>query len=435
MSELLDDLRWRGLIAQSTDIDELAAMLEASMVSLYCGFDPTAPSLHVGNLVPLLTLRRFQMHGHRPIALVGGATGLIGDPSGRSTERSLQPADVVEDWVERIRGQVSRFLELDAGANAAIVVSNLEWTAGVSAIEFLRDIGKHFSVNQMLAKEAVSARLDGEGLSYTEFSYQVLQAYDFHRLYRDLGCQMQIGGSDQWGNITAGLDLIRRLNAQDGLDAAAQPPAAGLTVPLVTKADGEKFGKTAGGAIWLDAERTSPYAFHQFWLNTDDADVAAFLKLFSFAPRPQIEEVLESGAEKPGLRLAQRFLADEVTALVHGEEQAAQARDAGRALFGGADLASLDGSTLEAVLSEAGSVEVDQAALAETTIVDILVTAQLCSSKAEARRAVESGGAYVNNRRIEDAAWRPSQGDLLAGEWLVVRRGKRNVAGLRVTSG
>ena len=432
MNALLDDLRWRGLIAQSTDIDELGAMLDAGMVTLYCGFDPTAPSLHVGNLVPLLTLRRFQQAGHRPIALVGGATGLIGDPSGRTSERTMQSSAVVEEWVELIRAQVTAFLDFEAPGNAAVVVSNLDWTADVTAIEFLRDVGKHFSVNQMLAKESVSTRLSGEGLSYTEFSYMVLQAFDFHRLYLDHQCRMQIGGSDQWGNITAGLDLIRRMNAADDLPPGEAPTAGGLTVPLVTKSDGTKFGKTAGGAIWLDAERTSPYAFHQFWLNTDDGDIANFVKLFSFAPREEIEQLLADSAEKPGLRLAQRFLADELTTLVHGQAQALQARAAGQALFGTGDLKQLESATLTAALTETGHVSISAADLASMSLVDLLVESGLCASKAEARRTITSGGAYVNNDRIEDLDWSPSTPDMLDGGWVVLRRGKRSVAGVRV---
>ncbi|MFD0889468.1 tyrosine--tRNA ligase, partial [Streptosporangium algeriense] len=311
MTEILDDLAWRGLIAQSTDIDALRAAMAEGPITVYCGFDPTAPSLHVGNLVPLLTLTRLQRAGHRIIGLVGGATGLIGDPSGRSTERSLNSSEVVAEWVARIRVQLEKFLDFSEESGGTLV-SNLDWTEGMSAIDFLRDVGKHFPINRMLARESVSARLGGDGLSYTEFSYQILQANDYLELNRRYGCTLQIGGSDQWGNITAGTDLIRRVTGGH---------VHALTVPLITKADGTKFGKTAGGAVWLNPEMTSPYAFYQFWLNADDRDVVKFLKIYSFKSREEIEELEKAAVERPAAREAQRALAAEFTTLLHGADE------------------------------------------------------------------------------------------------------------------
>ena len=329
VTDLLSDLQARGLVASSTDLGALAESM-AGGITVYAGFDPTASSLHVGNLVPLLLLRRFQQAGHRVIALVGGATGLIGDPSGRSAERTLNTDDTVASWVERVRGQLQHFLDFD-GDNPATLVSNLEWTAPMSAIEFLRDVGKHFSVNAMLGKESIAARLNGDGISYTEFSYMLLQAMDYLHLYRDHDCALQVGGSDQWGNITAGLDLIRRVEGPES-------HAHGLTVPLVTKADGTKFGKTAGGAIWLDAEQTSPFAFYQFWLNTDDRDIASMLRYFSLRPLPDIEQVIAEGGHRPASRAGQRALAAELTDLVHGRETREHIEAASAALFGRGDL-------------------------------------------------------------------------------------------------
>jgi tyrosyl-tRNA synthetase len=425
VTDLLEDLEWRGLIAQTTDRAALAEALSAGRVTLYGGFDPTAPSLHVGNLVPLLTLRRFQLAGHRPLALVGGATGLIGDPSGRSAERSLNTDDVVADWVARIRVQVEQFLDFGSGQGAgsdALVVNNLDWTRDVSAISLLRDVGKHFSVNQMLQKESVSARLNGQGISFTEFSYMVLQSFDFLELFRRHDCTLQLGGSDQWGNITAGLDLIRKV---DGVHAH------GLTVPLVTKADGTKFGKTAGGAVWLDREQTSPYAFFQFWLNTDDRDVVRFLKLFTFLSHAEIDDLAASAEEKPQAREAQRALARAVTTLVHGAGECAAVEEAAAALFGRGELASLDVATLSHALHEAGSAVLDGPV---PSIVDLLVLSGLCDSKGAARRTVKEGGAYLNNVRVTDDESVPSDDDFVGGRWLVLRRGKRNVAGVERSS-
>jgi tyrosyl-tRNA synthetase len=421
VTDILDDLAWRGLIAQSTDMDELRAMLAAGPVTLYCGFDPTAPSLHVGSLMQLMTLRRFQQAGHRTIGLVGGATGLIGDPSGKSAERTLNTEDVVAGWVERIRGQVSRFLDLTG--DRGLIVSNLDWTGPMSAIEFLRDVGKHFPVNRMIARETVKARLDTTGISYTEFSYVLLQSLDFLELYRRYGCRLQTGGSDQWGNLTAGVDLIRR--AEGGT-------AHALTTPLVTRADGTKFGKTAGGeTYWLDAELTSPYAFYQFWLNVDDRDVVRYLKYFSFRTRQEIEELEKATGERPAARAAQRALAEELTTLVHGADETERVIAASRALFGQGDLTALDARTLESALAEVPSTTVSGPL---PTVVDLLASTGLAASKSEARRTVAQGGAYLNNAKVPDETVTPEESDLLHGRFLVLRRGKRNVGGVTVAN-
>jgi tyrosyl-tRNA synthetase len=425
-NELLEDLRWRGLVAQTTNDDELAADLNSGSLSLYCGFDPTAASLHVGNLVPLLTLRRFQQHGHRPIALVGGATGLIGDPSGRATERTLNSDDVVEDWVRRIRDQVSSFVDLDGG-NAAMVVSNLDWTGSLTAITFLREVGKHFSVNVMLSKDSVKTRLNDQGISFTEFSYMLLQAHDYLELYRRHGCRLQIGGSDQWGNITGGLDLIRKVEGGEG------PAAHALTVPLVTKSDGTKFGKTAGGAIWLDAELTTPYAFYQFWLNTDDRDIASFTKLFSMADRSTIEEVLDSHIAEPFRRSAQRSLARELTTLVHGQHASDQAAQAGTALFSGGDLSLIDESTVAAALQSVPNATYTlESPGAWPEVVDLMVATGLSESRGAARRTIKEGGAYLDNERITDQDSVASADQLIHDRWWVLRRGKRNFASVEL---
>jgi len=423
---IIDELSWRGLIAQSTDLDALREATEAGPVTLYCGFDPTAPSLHLGNLVQILTVRRFQQHGHRPLALVGGATGLIGDPK-MTGERTLNSPEVVAGWVGRIREQLDRFYDFD-GPNAAVAVNNLEWTEGLSVLEFLRDVGKHFSVNRMLDREAVAARLAKDGISYTEFSYQLLQSYDFVQLFRRFGCTLQTGGSDQWGNITAGVDLIRRM---DGGHAHA------LTTPLMTKADGTKFGKTESGTVWLDAELTSPYAFFQFWLNADDRDVPTYLRTFSFRSQAEIDALLVEQAERPQGRAAQRALASELTALVHGEAERDAAEGAGRALFGQGDLGDLPAATLAAALTEASHVEIDASEVVDgllPPIDDLLARSGLVASRSAARRTIDEGGAYVNNVRVEDAAFQPAVRDLHHGEWLVLRRGKKAFAGVRVVS-
>ncbi|MEU4833054.1 tyrosine--tRNA ligase [Streptosporangium sp. NPDC023615] len=419
MTDILDDLAWRGLIAQSTDIDALRAAMAEGPITVYCGFDPTAPSLHVGNLVPLLTLTRLQRAGHRAIGLVGGATGLIGDPSGRSTERSLNSSDVVAEWVARIRVQVEKFLDF-SDERRGILVSNLDWTEGMSAIDFLRDVGKHFPVNRMLARESVSARLGGEGLSYTEFSYQILQANDYLELNRRHGCTLQIGGSDQWGNITAGNDLIRRVTGGH---------VHALTVPLITKADGTKFGKTAGGAVWLNPEMTSPYAFYQFWLNADDRDVVKFLKIYSFRSREEIEALEKAAAERPAAREAQRALAEEFTTLLHGGEECAAVIAASGALFGQGSLEELPARTLGEALAEVPRAEVSGLG---ASFVDLLAESGLVKSKSEARRAVKEGGAYLNNVKVTDEAYVPSADDLIHGRFLVLRRGKRFIGGVEL---
>ena len=418
---LIEDLRWRGLLAQSTDEAALAESLK-SPLTLYVGFDPTAPSLHVGNLVVLLVLRRFQLAGHNPLALVGGATGLVGDPSGKNEERTLNSSDVVAEWVERIRKQVSAFLDFDAPKNPARVVNNLDWTQPMSAIEFLRDIGKHFSVNQMLARDSVSSRLEAGGISYTEFSYQVLQSFDYLELYKRYNCTLQLGGSDQWGNIVAGLDLIRR---------AEQGNAHALTVPLLTKADGTKFGKTAGGSVWLDPEMTSPYAFFQYWLNTDDKDVINFLKVFSFKSHEEIAILESKHKENPGLREAHRELARELTSLVHSPDVAMRVEEAAKALFGQGDLSQLDLPTLTSALSELPRTTVSSGQEIPTWV-DLIAASGVVDSKSAARRIVKEGGAYLNNEKISGEDFRPSKTDFLCGRYAVLRKGKRDLAAVEL---
>ncbi|MGA1279564.1 MAG: tyrosine--tRNA ligase [Candidatus Nanopelagicaceae bacterium] len=413
---LLDDLKWRDSIAQTTDRDALSAELEKGAISLYLGFDPTAPSLHIGNLVALVVLKRFQLAGHRPIPLVGGATGLVGDPSGRNQERTLNELDVVAAWVERIKGQLSGFLEFEAGDNKAVMANNLDWTASLSAIHFLRDVGKHFSVNQMLARDSVASRLESGGISYTEFSYQVLQAYDFLELYRRFGCTLQIGGSDQWGNIVAGVDLIRRIEGKS---------AHALTIPLLTKADGSKFGKTASGSIWLDSTMTSPYAFFQFFLNSDDRDVVALLKNFSFKSHEELVTLFEEHEKNPGSRAAHRALAMEVTGYIHGVDTAKKVEEAARALFGQSEIRSLDRDTLLSAIAELPQVEVDSGT--EITWVDAMAASSILDSKSAARRIVKEGGAYLNNEKVADEAAMITAADFLHGEVALLRKGKRDL--------
>ena len=420
-SALLEDLQWRKSIAQTTDRAELAKFLDSGSRSLYLGFDPTAPSLHIGNLVALTVLRRFQLAGHRPIALVGGATGLVGDPSGRNAERSLNDVDVVNEWVEKIRHQLEGFLDF-SGKNPAIMANNLDWTAPVSAIQFLRDIGKHFSVNQMLAKESVSARLEAGGISYTEFSYQVLQAFDFLELHRRSDCSLQIGGSDQWGNIVAGVDLIRRVEGQS---------AHALTIPLLAKADGTKFGKTAEGSIWLDPTMTSPYAFFQFFINADDRDVEQLLRTFSFKSHDELEALFESLRTNPGAREAHRALAREVTTLIHGQAQTEKVELAAKALFGHSEIRELDRETLESALSELPRATIAKGATFPTWV-DLITSAGVVDSKSAARRVVKEGGAYINNEKISGEDFVPSEKDLLHGRFLVLRKGKRDLAAIEV---
>ena len=421
MTDLLDDLKWRGLIAQTTDEKALREALKKP-ITLYVGFDPTAPSIHVGNLVVLFVLRRFQLAGHNPLPLVGGATGLVGDPSGKNEERTLNTTDVVAQWVDRIKKQLSKFMDFDSKINPAVMVNNLDWTAPMSAIEFLRDIGKHFSVNQMLSKDAVSARLEKDGISYTEFSYQVLQSMDYLELYRRHNCTLQIGGSDQWGNITAGLDLIRRVESGS---------AHALTVPLLTKADGTKFGKTAGGSVWLDPEMTSPYAFFQYWLNSDDKDVINFLKVFSFKSRAEIETQEKSHNENPGAREAHRELARELTSLVHSPEIAQRVEDAARALFGQGDLTELDEVTLAGALSELPRVQVKNGEEIPTWV-DLLAATGVVDSKSAARRIVKEGGAYLNNEKVAAEDFRLEKSHFLCGKYAVLRKGKRDLAAVEL---
>jgi tyrosyl-tRNA synthetase len=422
-SSLLKDLQWRKSIAQTTDLAELAKYLDGGPRSLYLGFDPTAASLHIGNLVALTVLRRFQLAGHKPIALVGGATGLVGDPSGRNSERTLNEVEVVNEWVGNIRAQLEGFLDF-SGSNPATMANNLDWTAPVSAIQFLRDIGKHFSVNQMLARESVSARLEAGGISYTEFSYQVLQAFDFLELNRRSDCHLQIGGSDQWGNIIAGVDLIRRVESKS---------AHALTIPLLAKADGTKFGKTADGSIWLDANMTSPYAFFQFFLNSDDRDVEQLLRTFSFKSHEELESLFESLRTNPGAREAHRALAREVTALIHGDEQAMKVENAARALFGQSEIKELDEATLESALKELPRTSLHRGQEFPTWV-DLLCAAGVVDSKSAARRVVKEGGAYLNNEKISGEEFKPQQSDLLHGRFLVLRKGKRDLAAVEIIS-
>ena len=416
---VLDDLEWRGLIAHSTDRDALRTALGEGSVRFYVGFDPTAPSLHLGNLVQLVTARRLQLAGHTPYVLVGGATGMIGDPRD-SGERTLNSAETVAEWTERVKGQVSAFVSFD-GDNAATVVNNHDWTASLSVIDFLRDIGKHFPVNRMLARETVRRRLES-GISFTEFSYVLLQSMDFLTLFREHGVTLQHGGSDQWGNLTGGAELIRR--AEGG-------QAHAFATPLITKADGTKYGKTEGGALWLDPEMMAPYAFYQFWLNIEDEKVGELLRIFTFLSHSQIEDLEQQTADKPFLRAGQKALAQEVTTLVHGAEETARIQAAAAALFGGGDLHGLPLATLESALAETGGGSLP-AGEPLPSVVDLMVLAGLASSKGDARRTIGEGGAYLNNERVTDPEAVPSDGDLLAGAWLVLRRGKKRFAGVRV---
>ncbi|WP_280258407.1 tyrosine--tRNA ligase [Nocardia abscessus] len=421
--DIIDELTWRGLIAQSTDLDALRAAAAAGPLTLYAGFDPTAASLHAGHLVPLLALKRFQRAGHRPIVLAGGATGLIGDPRDVG-ERTMNSTETVAGWAERIRSQLERFVDLDDSPTGAVIVDNMDWTGPLTAVDFLRDIGKHFSVNVMLARDTIKRRLDGEGISYTEFSYMLLQANDYLQLRRNYGCTLQVGGSDQWGNIIAGVELNRRVDGQ---------AVHALTVPLVTSADGKKFGKsTGGGSLWLDPEMTSPYAWYQYFVNTADADVVRYLRWFTFLSREELDELEQATAERPHAREAQRRLAAEMTTLVHGEANTRAVQLASQALFGRGELRDLDEATLGAALREAAiDGEVAQIKAGEPhTIVDLLVATGLSESRGAARRAVNEGGASVNNAKISDIEWTPADADYLHGRWLVLRRGKKNLAGV-----
>ena len=418
-NNIIDELQWRGLINQSTDLEQLREACEQP-ITLYCGFDPTGPSLHAGHLVPLLMLRRFQQAGHNPIVLAGGATGMIGDPRDVG-ERAMLADDQVAEWADRIINQLSRFVDFD-GEHAARLVNNNDWTKNLSVTQFLRDVGKHFSLNTMLARDTVKRRLDNDGISYTEFSYMLLQANDYVQLHNAYGCSLQIGGGDQWGNIVSGVDLNRRIN---GATVHA------LTVPLVTDADGNKFGKsTGGGKLWLDLEMTSPYAWYQYFINAADADVIRYLRWFTFLTQEELAELQQAVDERPHTREAQRRLAQEMTNLVHGKDTTRAVELAAQALFGRAELTELDEGTLAGALSETTIAEIG--ADDPRTIVDLLVATGLVESKKAARRAVNEGGAYVNNQRITSDEWQPTNEDLLHGRWLVLRRGKKNFAGVRI---
>ncbi|MGO1184140.1 MAG: tyrosine--tRNA ligase [Micrococcaceae bacterium] len=410
------ELKWRGLVHVSTDEAALEEALAGEPITYYCGFDPTAASLHLGHLVQLLLLRRLQLAGHKPLGLVGGSTGLIGDPR-QTSERVLNTREIVSEWVDSLGDQVRNYLSFD-GENAARMVNNLDWTGGLSALDFLRDIGKYFRVGTMIKKEIVAKRLNSEeGISYTEFSYQILQGLDYLNLYRDFDCVLQTGGSDQWGNLTSGTELVRKVEGQH---------VHAIGTPLITNADGTKFGKSEGNAIWLNPEMCSPYTFYQFWLNTADADVADRLKVFTFLSREEIAEYEQKVQDEPFRREAQRRLAWEVTSLVHGEEQTQKVIDASAAIFGGGDLDGIDEPTLTSVAAEL--THIDLRAEGEPNIIELLVQTQLVTSNSEARRTVKDGGAYVNNIKITDETQVFGSGNALHGRHLLVRRGKKNMA-------
>jgi tyrosyl-tRNA synthetase len=413
--DLFQDLKDRGLIYQHTDEQALRKRLDSNPITLYCGFDPTADSLHIGSLLPILILKRFQLAGHKPIALVGGGTGLIGDPSGKASERVLNPKEIVEQWAGKIKNQLSQFLDFDREGNPAIIANNYDWLGSLQVIEFLRDIGKNFPLGAMLAKDSVEARMS-KGISYTEFSYMILQSYDYMKLNELYGCELQVGGSDQWGNITAGIELIRRTTADQAKEMH------GLTMPLVTKNDGVKFGKTEGGAVWLDPQKTSPYKFYQFWLNTDDRDVVKFLKYFTFITLDAIGDLAQEVEREPEKRKAQRTLAAEVTKLVHGQEALTRAEKITSALFGGG-LRNLTALEIEEGFSDVPSATLDSP---EIGLVDLLIQAGVVSSKRQARESIESGAIYINDSRFTDLETLVSQIERLGGQYLVVRRGKKN---------
>lgn len=414
MMNIIEELKARGLVNQMTDEEGLVKHLNENKVTLYCGFDPTADSLHIGHLIPILMLKRFQEAGHRPIALVGGGTGLIGDPSGRNEERQLNDAEVVQEWTDRLKEQISNFIDFDDPGKGAKVVNNFDWLSNMTVIELLRDVGKHFSVNYMLAKESVESRIEN-GISFTEFSYMLLQSIDFLRLYETEGCTLQIGGSDQWGNITAGLELIRRANVD------VETKAYGLTVPLITKADGTKFGKTAGGAVWLDPEKTTPYEFYQFWINTDDRDVIRFLKFFTFLSLDEIAELEKEVEERPEQRKAQQTLAEEMTKLVHGEEALNQAIRISEALFNG-DIKNLNKEEIESGFKDVPSFTMNES---EKGLVDLLVEAKISSSKRQAREDITNGAIYINGDRQQDVNYVIDEKDKIDGLFTVIRRGKK----------
>nr|WP_208404535.1 tyrosine--tRNA ligase [Saccharococcus thermophilus] len=408
----MHELEWRGLINQVTDMEGLRQLLNEEKVTLYCGFDPTADSLHIGSLLPILTLRRFQLAGHRPIALVGGATGLIGDPSGKKSERTLNPKETVQQWSNRIKEQLSRFLDFDAKDNPAKIANNYDWIGSLDVITFLRDVGKNFGLNYMLAKESVQSRIE-TGISFTEFSYMILQAFDFLQLYQTENCRLQIGGSDQWGNITAGLELIRKTEGE--------AKAFGLTIPLVTKADGTKFGKTESGTIWLDKEKTSPYEFYQFWINTDDRDVIKYLKYFTFLSKDEIEELERKLQEAPEQRAAQKALAEEMTKLVHGEDALKQAIRISEALFSGS-VSELTAEEIEQGFKDVPSFEYEGE---EVPLVELLVMAKIVPSKRQAREDISNGAIYVNGDRVQDINAVITKENRIEGRFTIIRRGKK----------
>lgn len=415
--DILQDLKQRGLVQQTTDEENLAKHLKENQVTLYCGFDPTADSLHIGHLLPVTILKRFQEAGHRPIALVGGGTGMIGDPSGRSTERSLNTVDTVQGFAEALKGQLAKLLNFDEGENAAVARNNADWLTGTSVIDFLRDTGKHFSINYMLAKESVSARIE-QGISFTEFSYMLLQSLDFLKLYEQENCTLQVGGSDQWGNITAGMELIRR--SRD-MEADQEVKVFGLTVPLITKADGTKFGKTAGGAVWLDPKKTSPYEFYQFWLNTDDRDVIKFLKFFTFLSQEEINELAKEVETAPEKRAAQKRLADEMTKMVHSDTALEQAIRISESLFSG-NIKELSGEEIEQGFKDVPTFET---AREDKGLIDLIVEAKISPSKRQAREDVQNGAIYINGDRIQDLAYTVGEQDRIDGNFTIVRRGKK----------
>lgn len=427
-AEILDELEWRGLIAACTDFEGLKSRLKSAPITLYCGFDPTADSLHVGNLVPLLTLRRFQIYGHRPIAVAGGATGAIGDPSGKSQERKLLSYEQIRYNIARVKQQLERLLDFSNGAFQAVLVDNAEWLGTLRLLDFLRDVGKHFSVNSMLAKESVRNRLEDreQGISYTEFSYMLLQAYDFYYLRQHFGCELQIGGSDQWGNITAGIDLVRK---------KLGVTVFGLTLPLITNADGTKFGKTEAGAVWLDKTKTSVYQFYQFWVRTDDRDVIRYLRYFTLLSKEQIDELAHAHQDRPEAREAHRALAFEVTRLVHGETEAQEAARASLVLFGG-DIGGISEETFEQIIHEVPSAQIpaDRWSAEGELLIDLLLISGLCASRSQAKKEIAAGGIYVNNRRVSDINYRIGEKDLLYGKYVLLRKGKKNYFLIRLHS-
>ncbi|MFC0270322.1 tyrosine--tRNA ligase [Metabacillus herbersteinensis] len=412
MNELLKDLQFRGLISQMTDEEGLDKLLSSEKIKLYSGFDPTADSLHIGHLLPVLTLRRFQLNGHHPIAFVGGATGLIGDPSGKKAERTLNSSDIVQNWSDRIKEQLSRFLDFEATENPATIANNYDWIGKIDVISFLRDVGKNFGINYMLAKDSVQSRIES-GISFTEFSYMILQSYDFLKLYQDRQCKLQIGGSDQWGNITAGMELIRKTEEN--------AKAFGLTIPLVTKADGTKFGKTEGGAIWLDPEKTSPYEFYQFWINADDRDVIKYLKFFTFLSVAEIEQLEKETQEAPEKRLAQKTLAEEVTNLVHGEEALKQAMKITEALFSG-NIKALTATEIIQGFKDVPTFEVNEEGI---SLIELLVQAKISPSKRQAREDIANGAVYINGDRNQELEKVITTQDKIENQFTVIRRGKK----------